>query len=111
MGVVAPVRRPRGREAGKLEVGRMQSRDELKRRQLGARRHGPEHDSPRIESVDQGCWLVIPYKDTDEGARPVPKGEPFWESHYIWMQDLNGQRLTQAIAGQPVRIFARIRNR
>jgi hypothetical protein len=41
----------------------------------------------------------------------VPEGEPFWESPYIWMRDMNGQRVQQAIAGQPVRIFARIRNR
>lgn len=75
------------------------------------RRLRPEHDSREFEPVPQGCWLVIPYKDTDEGARPVPAGEPFWESPYIWMRDLQGQRLTQAIAGQPVRVFARIRNR
>ena len=89
----------------------MRPRDELKHRRPGARQQGPAHDSWELEQVPQGCWLVTPYKDTDEGARPVPNGEPFWESHYIWMRDMNGQRLTQAIAGQPVRVFARIRNR
>jgi hypothetical protein len=89
----------------------MPPRDELKHRWKGTRRHGPEDEPREIEPVPQGCWLVIPYKDTDEGARPVPAGEPFWESPYIWMRDMHGQRLKQAIAGQPVRVFARIRNR
>ncbi|MCY1041547.1 hypothetical protein OV208_09495 [Corallococcus sp. bb12-1] len=73
-------------------------------------RHGRQDRHP-LEPVAQGCWLVIPYKDTDEGERTVPAGETFWESNYIWMRDMSGQRVAQATAGQPVRVFVRIRNR
>ncbi|WP_147448597.1 hypothetical protein [Corallococcus terminator] len=73
-------------------------------------KHG-RHDRCQLEPVPQGCWLVIPYKDTDEGERPVLAGETFWESHYIWMEDSSGKPILQAIVGQPVRVFVRIRNR
>lgn len=64
-----------------------------------------------LEAVPQGVWLIAPHGDADEGLRPVPSGQPFWESPYIWMRDAAGQLLTQAVAGEPVFVFARIRNR
>jgi hypothetical protein len=80
--------------------------------------HPPEHPGRRpprrhepIEPVPQGTWLVAPYGDADDGARPTPAGVPFWQSPYIWMRDMAGNVVTQAVAGQPVRVFTRIRNR
>lgn len=89
----------------------MPPRDDMQLRRPATRRCGPEQGWRKLKPVPQGCWLVIPYKYTDEGARPVPAGEPFWESPSIWMRDPRGQPLAQAIAGEPVRVFARIRNR
>jgi len=55
-----------------------------------------------------GTWLLIRYDSADQGARPIPAGDVFWESPDIWLT--GGDGFDNPVGGQPAQVFARVWN-
>lgn len=68
----------------------------------------PDHGTERDDAVPVATWLHLHYDLADQGARPVPSGDAFWESPDIWIE--GGDQFGNAIAGQPATVWARVWN-
>jgi hypothetical protein len=55
-----------------------------------------------------GTWLVVRYDPADQGARPIPAGDVFWESPDIWLT--GGDAFGNPIGGSPATLFAQVWN-
>ncbi|MFI5022048.1 MAG: hypothetical protein ACHQRJ_10415 [Alphaproteobacteria bacterium] len=53
-------------------------------------------------------WLVIRAQVGDDGSRPLPGGEVFWESPDVWVTSTLG--VNQPVPGQANTVFARVSN-